>query len=112
MKAISVKDPWAGMILHGEKLIETRTWKTNYRGDLLICVSKKPASALSGFAVCVVNLIDCRPMTDNDEVAAKCECYYGAYSWVLDNVRKIEMFPVKGQLGLFNIENNKINYIS
>lgn len=112
MKALSIKDPWASMILQGEKTIETRTWKTNYRGELVICVSKKPISPLSGFAVCIVNLVDCRPMTKEDIEFAKCDIYPNAYSWVLDNVRKIEIFPVKGQLGLLNIDDEKIKVIS
>ena len=104
MKALSVKDPYGSMILNGEKTIETRIWKTNYRGDLLICVSKKPVSPLSGLAVCVANLVDCRPMTEDDIEFAMCDIYPGAYSWVLENVRKIRMFPVKGRLSLFNID--------
>lgn len=111
MRALSIKEPWGGMILNGEKTIETRTWKTNYRGDFIVCVSKKPISPLSGFAVCIVNLVDCRLMTKEDIELAKCEVYPGAYSWVLDNVRKIEIFPVKGQLGLFNIDDRKIKQI-
>jgi len=42
MKAISVKQPWAALIGAGVKTIETRVWKTYYRGDLLICASAKP----------------------------------------------------------------------
>lgn len=37
MKAIVLKSPWWEKVLSGEKTIETRTWKTNYRGDILIC---------------------------------------------------------------------------
>jgi len=40
MKAISLKQPWANFIRDGRKTIETRAWKTEYRGDLLICSSK------------------------------------------------------------------------
>ena len=108
MKAISIKEPFASMILSGEKTIETRTWKVNYRGDIVICVSKKPVSPISGFAVCIVNLIDCRPMVPNDEKKACYEIYSGAWSWILTNIRRIKQFPVKGQLGLFNIDNSKI----
>jgi len=112
MRALSINEPYGGMILYGEKTIETRTWTTDYRGDLVICISKMPTSPLSGFAVCIVNLVDCRPMTEEDIEFAMCDVYPGAYSWVLTNVRKIEMFPVKGQLGLFNIDDEKIKIIS
>jgi ASCH domain. len=40
MKAISLKEPWASLMLEGKKTIETRVWKTNYRGKLLLCASK------------------------------------------------------------------------
>lgn len=40
MKAISLWEPWASLIATGAKKIETRHWKTDYRGDLLICASK------------------------------------------------------------------------
>ncbi len=36
MKAITIKQPWASLIVEGIKDIENRTWKTNYRGRVLI----------------------------------------------------------------------------
>ena len=36
MKAISIKQPWASLIAHGIKDIENRSWRTNYRGRVLI----------------------------------------------------------------------------
>jgi hypothetical protein len=36
MKAITVLEPWASLIMLNQKHIETRSWKTNYRGQLLI----------------------------------------------------------------------------
>lgn len=36
MKVLTVKQPWAGLIVQGLKDIENRTWKTNYRGLLFI----------------------------------------------------------------------------
>lgn len=40
MKAITIKNPWAYLIVRGIKDIENRSWKTNYRGKVLIHVSK------------------------------------------------------------------------
>lgn len=104
MRAISVKEPWASMIRAGIKTIETRTWKTNYRGPLLICASANPKSEFSGKAVCVVELVDCREMTKSDETDACCQIYPEAKAWVLRDVQLIEPFPVKGQLRLFEVE--------
>ena len=36
MKALTIKQPWASLIAHGVKDIENRTWKTKYRGKILI----------------------------------------------------------------------------
>ena len=41
MKAVTVKQPWAGLIMAGMKDIENRTWETEYRGKLLIHASSK-----------------------------------------------------------------------
>jgi len=106
MKAISLKQPWASMIARGDKTIETRTWPTKYRGDLLIVASKNPKipGLPSGKAVCIVELVGFRPMTREDEQAACCEFYLGAFAWVLRNIRTIEPFDVRGQLGFYEVE--------
>ena len=41
MKVISIKEPFATLIMNKMKLIETRSWKTNYRGELYIHASGK-----------------------------------------------------------------------
>ena len=104
MKALSVKQPWANLIRDGKKTIETRTWQTNYRGELLIVSAKLPDIAPAGMAIAVVNLTDCRPMSVLDEPAAMCRKYKGAVAWVLANIREISPFPVRGELGLFDVE--------
>lgn len=40
MKAISILQPWASLVATGLKTIETRSWSTNYRGQLAIHASK------------------------------------------------------------------------
>jgi hypothetical protein len=39
MKTLSVKQPYATLICAGVKAVENRTWKTNYRGKMLIHAS-------------------------------------------------------------------------
>ena len=36
MKVLTIKQPWASLIMLGYKRFEFRSWKTNYRGKLLI----------------------------------------------------------------------------
>lgn len=40
MKVISLLQPWASLVVMGAKKIETRSWKTSYRGEILIHASK------------------------------------------------------------------------
>lgn len=40
MKALTIQQPWAMLIALGAKKIETRSWKTNYRGPLAIHAGK------------------------------------------------------------------------
>jgi hypothetical protein len=104
MKALSVKQPWANLLASGQKTIETRLWPTDYRGPILIVSSKTPNIHPAGFAVAIAELVDCRPMTPSDEAAACCAHYPGAFSWVLRNIQKIDIFPVRGKLGIYDVD--------
>lgn len=46
MKAISVQQPWASLIVHGIKDIENRTWQTKFRGKVYIHATAKESGAL------------------------------------------------------------------
>ena len=41
MKAITIHQPWATLLVTGEKLYETRSWHTAHRGQLLVHAAKK-----------------------------------------------------------------------
>lgn len=103
VKALSVRQPAANRIAAGEKTIEVRTWSTNYRGDLLIVSSASPKIEPAGCALCIARLADVRPMAKDDEAAACCGWDPSYISWVLTDIRRIEPFPVKGRLGLYEI---------
>lgn len=118
IKAISIKDPWASLIRYGYKTIETRKWKTNYRGKILICTSinqddiawnnigylLENKKTFPGHAICIATLVNIRPMIVNDQKKSLCNIYDNAYSWILEDIIKIKPFPVKGKLSLFNVE--------
>jgi len=110
MKAISVRQPWASMIARGTKTIETQTWPTKYRGDLLIVSSKKPKidNLPTGQGLCVVKLVECRPMVFSDVSAAGCKLYHGAWAWVLEDVRPVEYFAVRGTFGIYEADDDLI----
>lgn len=41
MKALTIWQPWASLMATGAKKIETRGWRTHYRGDIVICSAKR-----------------------------------------------------------------------
>ena len=40
MRALSVRQPWAWLVVHGGKRIENRIWTTRFRGEFLIHAAK------------------------------------------------------------------------
>ena len=119
MKTLSVQQPWATFIAQGWKTIEVRTWRTDYRGALLIAASKGSNLPVSvthieeegemipmprGVALCVVDLLEIRPLLRADIEAANLdpEDYNtGSYAWILGNPRRVEQVPIKGRLSLY-----------
>ena len=102
MKALSVRGDYIMDMIVGKKKIEYRTWKTNYRGPILMCsTAKKVAGAAPGYAICVVNLksIQYFPLE-------------GFYHWNIELANVIKPIHVKGQLKLFNVDDDLIKPIS
>jgi hypothetical protein len=120
VKTLSVQQPWATFIAQGWKTIEVRTWRTDYRGPLLIAASqggKLPASVTHieeegisihmprGVALCVVDLLDIRPLRLADAKAANLEpedLHADGWAWLLGNPRAVEPIPIKGKLSLYD----------
>lgn len=126
MKTLSVKQPWADLLVSGLKDIENRTWATKYRGKLLIHASTRPDKGLFdnltfdqlyslprtyisncnlqyGSIIGMVELIDC--VQNDKSVWAE----NGVYNWKLKNAIKFDkpITNVKGSLMFwdFPIEN-------
>lgn len=105
MKALSIHPVYAGAIFAGEKTVEVRTWRTDYRGDIVICsTNKKFKDTIPGHALCVVRLADVVTLRrEHLEAAMMNAADYepGYYAWILDDLRIIRPVPVKGRLGLW-----------
>lgn len=125
MKVLSIKEPWASLIMNGTKKIETRSWKTKYRGEIYIHASLSKAKITKpevyelikdmnfkcGYIICKCNLVDCIYMTDeyvNDMKTNHYEEYIcghyevGRCAWIVEDVKVIEPIEAKGKLGLWN----------
>lgn len=113
MKALTIDPEYAWYIHEEDKTVECRTWKTNYRGPLLICASKMPLEGyISGHAICVVNLVDVVPFTKGHLDAAAMDEMpdVPCYAWILENALPIVPFPVRGKMGLFDVDESNIQY--
>lgn len=94
LRALTIKQPYVGEILRGEKPEEYRTWGTDYRGDMLLTASANPRTqGPHGCTICVVELYACDWFEAHD-----------AFSWALRNVRPVKRLAITGRLGLWTVE--------
>ena len=125
MKVLTIKEPWASLIINGYKKYEFRSWKTNYRGKVLIhaglTLEKNNAIKFNNYnldygkgeIIGEAILTDCILVTDEFEnklyninplVYGKSE-HSRVYAWKLENVIKYNnRIPCKGKLGLWNYD--------
>ncbi|MDO4283091.1 MAG: ASCH domain-containing protein [Clostridia bacterium] len=128
MKVISLTEPFATLIKEGKKRVETRSWKTNYRGELYIHASTTKIPKMwrenqeimglvsdknmnYGKIICSCELVDCIYMDKNFVENMKnnhqeyiCGIYEeGRYAWILENIKIVNRSEiVKGHLGIWN----------
>ena len=121
MKAISIRQPWAWLILHADKGIENRDWPTPVRGRVAIHAAKgmtrdeyddarRLARAICGDTLALpsadqlerggivgtVEIVDC-------VTASQSLWFFGRYGYVLRDPRPCPFVPYRGQLGFFEV---------
>lgn len=120
MKALSLKQPWAELVIQGRKTIELRRWNTKFKGRFLVHASgnidenemKKhnftnlPRQAIIGSA----ELVDIKEyknekefLEDKDKHLAS-SMKWGSYGFILKNPERITPIKHKGQLGFFEVK--------
>ena len=131
LKVLTLRQPWATLVAEGIKKYEFRSWKTNYRGKVLIHAGtgidkedmKKYKNMNLKFPsrriIAIVEIEDCLELDEqlNKKIIAEKNVAYGnkirtGYAWKLKNVKKINYGKdVNGQLGLWNIDLDEKNFI-
>ncbi|WP_336346556.1 ASCH domain-containing protein [Pseudomonas monsensis] len=123
MKALSIRQPWAWLILHGGKDIENRSWHTKFRGRFLVhasasCTRKQWSEAVSfalkaglinhpaevppinelllGGIVGTVELVDSTDTSDS-------RWYMGEKAFLLRDPKPMTFTPLKGRLNFFDV---------
>jgi len=125
MKCITLKQPYASLVAKKYKLIEFRSWKTSYRGEIYIhagkSIDKKNIKRFEylnldypqGVIIAKAKIKDCIEITEEvKEELKKIDpiVYKGAiehtgkneYGFVLEDIEEITPIIAKGQLGLWN----------
>lgn len=120
IRALTIRQPWAELILRGRKPFEVRSWPTKYRGPLAIHAGSKvdaadarqlglnPEKLTTGSFVGFAELVDVRPHTREDARLLKrrragLRWVSKHVSWVLKRPQRISPVKANGQLGLFKI---------
>jgi len=122
--ALSIRQPWAELILQGKKTIETRKWDTAFRGEFYIHASKiidmeackefgiDPKSLVTGAIVGKAIFEDTKEYHAEEQFFRDDEKhrsgFYGftkpKFGFFLCNVEAITPIPAKGNLKFFYVE--------
>ncbi|MBE6160183.1 MAG: ASCH domain-containing protein [Lactobacillales bacterium] len=125
MKVITIKQPFATLIKEGLKEYEFRTWKTNYRGDILIHAGKSIDKVAmtkfehlnleypTGCIIAKATITDCILIDDNFRKKLKLKnnlVYSGiiddeewnGYGFKLENIEEVEPIEINGKLSLWD----------
>lgn len=128
MKAISVRQPWANLIIEGKKKLDLRTYKINYTGPIAIHASSTveledcvrfefdPDQLPKGAVIGIVDLVEVSELDkliyqQREELHLKHRKYRsGLYGWLFNNPRALAT-PLKfhGRQGVFNIPDELFN---
>jgi hypothetical protein len=115
-RILSIRQPWAGLIVTGAKTIENRKWSTRYRGPLLIHAGLKSLVGDRVEAYCKARGVDLAKLPDSGNFhggiigicdltdcveESKNKWFNGPYGFVLENARPLRFISCPGQLRLY-----------
>jgi hypothetical protein len=119
-KALAFQQPWATLIMTGEKTIEcrSRNIKTPVK-NLLGCASKTATAFLPfpglayGYAMALVDVVACVPFKKKHLEASCMEMMPGKEdnAWILENPRPVKPFPVHATASFFYVQ-DKIELVT
>ena len=133
MKCLSICQPFAELIVQGEKTIELRKWNTKFRGEFLVHAAKNileedckrmkisPKTVTTGAIIGKVNLVDVKKYESDKELNKDKKKHHSVsdntknkYGFILENPKKLRV-PIEymGKLNFFEfhpdeIKNNEV----
>jgi len=123
MKCLSICQPFAELIIQNKKIIELRTWNTNFRGEFLvhapIKIRKEECKKLkmgqkftTGAIIGKAELYDVKKYESLKEIRADKNKHFSSktfhektFGFILKNAKTFRVpIPWKGQLGFFDAD--------
>lgn len=109
--ALSIQQPWAGLIVDGVKPVENRTWSTDVRGWIAIHAGKKVDD--DGIRWLDVHDIELSPSAPRGGIvgvaflsrvvtASASPFFFGPYGFEFACAAPVPLIPCRGQLGFFD----------
>jgi len=127
LKCLSVSQPFADLIISGKKIIELRSWNTNFRGEFLVHAPLKiriedvkrlkiDKKFVTGAIIGKAELYDVKKYNSVKEIDIDKKLHFASrnfygktFGFMLKNVKPLKIpIPCKGQLGFFDVELSKI----
>ena len=116
MKVLTVRQPWAWLIVNSEKSVENRSWRTHYRGPLLIQASARPdpqiaairADVRARFGIEIPEnlslggIVGMTTLTNCTQADSGPWHEPGNFAWILADRRALPFASCTGRLGLFD----------
>jgi CheY-like chemotaxis protein len=94
VKAIAVREPWASQIAGGATTTAYKSFRTPYRGEILIVSDEEP-----WYGLALAELADVQAITR--EMNAPLQ---RGYAWVFQNVMQVTRFMAMHRSGLYTVE--------
>jgi hypothetical protein len=127
LKCLSLRQPYAQLLVSGKKTIEIRTWNTKFRGQFLIHASKKinkeacnrlkvnPSKLVTGVILGKGTLSVVKSYeSKNSFIRDKNKHFAGSnydrkkYGFIINQALRFKIpIPIQGKLGFFDVDLNK-----
>jgi CheY-like chemotaxis protein len=94
VRAIAVREPWASQIAAGATTTAFKSFRTPYRGEILVVSDEEP-----WYGLALAELVDVQPITREMDAPLQ-----RGYAWVFQNVIQVTRFVAMHRSGLYTVE--------
>ena len=113
IKAITIRQPWAWLIIAGHKDIENRSWQTGFQGRALIHAGKSldesGVAFMKKMGIAAPERFDLGGIIGSVEIVgcvskSASRWFFGPFGFVLRDPISIPFFPCRGALSFWNFD--------